>query len=282
MRYNIKKCDGAWGAYGRPCEVLGIHDGNKLVFKATRFGNSVRFEATTQQPVAEMQIKRLTRFVCDHVEKKNYPHLIAVIPKELKSLFTSMDFNQVVAMSEEDFLIMKYDFSGVSVGTIALSDYRVCMDNRGLVVVDAQEALFLVRELHDASKKCGFLYVIVKRGRLGDEAYKSLIQTLRMKLVSSNPLYVIEDRSLPFIDPGCLLSQTWKMDEELRCFAAIEMHLSYSQLIRALDISKCFIIASKQTDSNMYGNALAQLLSLYTIESHAMGFSLDYPMEQVL
>lgn len=247
--------------------TLGVWEEGRLIGTASIYGQTIRSVAVTSEHQGSNLIALLVDEAVGRIYAKGYDNVFVLTTRYGSRAFERLGFFKIIA-AQAGFVLLERKTQGISQYLKTLGDYKVCIEDLGAIVMNANPFTlghqYLVEE---AAKACGFLYIWVVKEEASAFPYEVRLKLIREGTAHIKNVYVLEGSDY-VISRATFPSYFNTSPEDLIALhSELDLRIFGEYLGKQLGIKKRFVGTEPYCETtNAYNRQMKTILPKYGIE----------------
>lgn len=247
--------------------TLGVWEDGQLIGTASIYGQTIRSVAVAKSYQGSNLIALLVDEAIGRIYAKGYDNVFVVTTQYNARTFERLGFFAVMK-SDGGYVLLERKQRGIADYCQQLSDYKVCIEDVGAIVMNANPFTLGHQYLVErAAAQCGFLYIWVVKEEASAFPYDVRLQLIRKGTAHIKNVYVLEGSDY-VISRATFPSYFSASTEDLvTLHAELDLRLFGQYLAKQLGIKKRFVGTEPYCNiTNAYNRQMKRILPLYGID----------------
>jgi [citrate (pro-3S)-lyase] ligase len=247
--------------------TLGVWESERLIGTVSVFKQSIRSFAVALEYQGTNLIGLLVDEAVGRIYAKGYSNVFVLSSQYSARSFEFLGFS-VIMKTAMGYLLMERQNRGVEAYCKNLSDFKVCIEDIGAIVMNGNP--FTLGHLHlveFAAKRCAFLYIWVVKEQTGGLPYETRLHLIRKGTAHLKNIFILEGSD--YIAARATFPSCFRIASEdmIALYADLDLKIFGHYLARQLGIKKRFVGAEKNcSTTSSYNRHMKKILPLYGIE----------------
>jgi [citrate (pro-3S)-lyase] ligase len=247
--------------------TLGVWEEGRLIGTVSVYGQTIRSVAVATDYQGSNLIARLVDEAVGRIYAKGYDNVFVLTSQYGAKSFERLGFF-VIMKTTTGFVLLERKPRGVAEYCQYLSDFKVCIENVGAIVMNANPFTLGHQYLvESAAERCDFLYIWVVKEEASAFPYETRLQLIRKGTAHLKNVYVLEGSD--YVISRATFPSYFSVSSEdvITLHAELDLRIFGHYLAKQLGVKKRFVGTEPYCPTtSAYNRQMKRLLPSYGIE----------------